>query len=155
MTCIEVPVNLPHPDMVEADWGDAFQITTNRQFSDIRDVARQLIENQPSWISSLLSVRDLCGKAVGLKTREDLESKSDDVVGFFPVLKEANDKIILGANDKHLNFCVVIKKHDKEIEKLISVTTLVQRHNLFGRIYLCTIMPFHRGIVKTMLSRIK
>ena len=33
-------------------------------------------------------------------------------------------------------------------------TTLVKTHNLFGRIYLATILPFHRLIVRNMLQRV-
>jgi hypothetical protein len=36
----------------------------------------------------------------------------------------------------------------------ITATTLVKTHNLFGRIYLAIILPFHRLIVPAMLRKI-
>jgi hypothetical protein len=36
----------------------------------------------------------------------------------------------------------------------VTLTTLVKTHNLFGRIYLATITPFHRRIAPAMLRRI-
>lgn len=36
----------------------------------------------------------------------------------------------------------------------VTATTLVMTHNLLGRVYLATIMPFHRIIVPAMLRQV-
>jgi hypothetical protein len=35
---------------------------------------------------------------------------------------------------------------------VVTATTLVRLNNLFGRVYLTAIMPFHKAIVRTMLK---
>jgi hypothetical protein len=36
----------------------------------------------------------------------------------------------------------------------VTATTIVRTHNLLGRAYLATILPFHRLIVQQMLSQV-
>ena len=62
---------------------------------------------------------------------------------------------MLGFDDKHLNFRIIVdvKALDGK-RRRVTATTLVHRNNLFGRVYLATVMPFHKLIVPTMLARV-
>jgi hypothetical protein len=63
--------------------------------------------------------------------------------------------VVLGFDDRHLDFRIVIDvRQDRPSGQTLSVMTLVHRNNLFGRLYLATVMPFHRLIVRRMLSGI-
>lgn len=43
---------------------------------------------------------------------------------------------MLGFDDRHLDFRIVVDLEEQECRQLVSVTTLVRRKNLFGRLYL-------------------
>jgi len=73
-----------------------------------------------------------------------------DNVGIFPVETETDDELIAGFNDKHLNFRVsVISKGGR-----VYLATWVHPHNIAGRLYLKTIMPFHVAISRNALARV-
>ena len=59
--------------------------------------------------------------------------------------------MILGENDKHLDFRVCIQDNN-EAQQNIKVTTLVQFHNTKGKLYFSVIKPFHKMIVKSMVK---
>jgi hypothetical protein len=49
-------------------------------------------------------------------------------------------------------FEVIIDVSAEGAGTYVVATTLVLTHNLLGRIYLATILPFHRLIVRSMLN---
>jgi hypothetical protein len=57
----------------------------------------------------------------------------------------------MGEDDKHLNFRASIL-HDKA-EGTIYLTTLVHFNNVWGRLYFLPVKPFHKIIMKTLLTR--
>lgn len=63
---------------------------------------------------------------------------------------DTGTEIIVGFNDRHLNFRVSILSH----EGRISAATWVHPHNPGGRFYLRTILPFHKRIVRNGLARV-
>ena len=73
----------------------------------------------------------------------------------FPVISNEPDEIVLGFDDRHLDFRIVVQTETIDSERTaVRMMTLVNRHNLLGRVYLAVIMPFHKLIVGTTLSRI-
>ncbi len=78
-------------------------------------------------------------KAVALATGES--------AGGFPVVSSSRERTVLGFDDRHLDFRIVVDLQEMEDGSVVRVTTLVRRKNLFGRIYLFAAGPFHRRIV--------
>ncbi len=75
----------------------------------------------------------------------------DGYIGFFKIFSISETEIILGANDKHLDFRAIITK-DKALVYNIKVITLVSYNNTFGKIYMTIIKPFHRIVVKSLVK---
>ncbi|MEO1381465.1 MAG: DUF2867 domain-containing protein, partial [Pseudomonadota bacterium] len=74
-------------------------------------------------------------------------------VAFFPVISEKSDEIVLGTNDKHLDFRLVISiSPGGNGSQRISMQTHLKRHNHLGRAYLAVIQPFHRAACSGSLS---
>jgi hypothetical protein len=74
-------------------------------------------------------------------------------IGIFPVLRESPREMLLGMDDRHLDFRIAVSVGTTaDGSPQVTVTTLVRRHNRLGRIYLALIMPFHRLIARAMLS---
>ena len=123
------------------------------------EIAQYILLAMPGWARTLLRIRDRIVHIFGIKTTRDLSQgnsfrKSLAVggrVGFMQIRSISEREIILGEDDSHLDFRVVLRREPGE-EGLVSLATLVHRHNLIGRMYLMLIMPFHKLIVKSRLA---
>jgi len=91
----------------------------------------------------------------GLKGAAEEVRTSETEIGGFPVVSATDERVVLGFDDRHLDFRIVIDVlADRPTGQTLSVMTLVHRNNLLGRLYLAAVMPFHKLIVRTMLSGI-
>ncbi len=60
-------------------------------------------------------------------------------VGIFPVISSSAERVVLGFDDLHLDFRIVVDVTAlDETARRVTATTLVHRNNLLGRIYLAT-----------------
>lgn len=109
--------------------------------------AAEIITNFPTWAQLLVKLRGLVTTPFGLKQSGP---EGVDSVGFFPVISETPDELIAGFDDKHLNFCVSTIQQDG----YVYLATWVSPHNIGGRIYLATILPFHILIARNALVRV-
>jgi hypothetical protein len=123
-------------------------------------LARFIFSHQPSWIGRLMKVRDAVVARLGLKTGKHLATLANDAkakrVGIFKVYSTSATEIILGEDDKHLDFRVSVlcsAGPAPEGGRQLTVSTVVHCHNLLGRTYLLVIAPFHRLVVKASLRR--
>jgi hypothetical protein len=137
-----------------AQFGDAFRITVDGTALDARRAAEKMLARGPRWIESLLALRNRMVAPFGLKTPVPGETKPIDSIGIFPVISETPDRLVAGLNDKHLDFRIVVGVATSGHGQRVTATTLVLTHNLLGRVYLATIMPFHRLIVRAMLRQV-
>jgi hypothetical protein len=74
-------------------------------------------------------------------------------VDFFPVQWESNDEIVLGEDDRHLDFRLSLLRRNSPTGTQLIATTVVHSHNAFGLTYLNVIRPFHHLVIRTNLAR--
>jgi hypothetical protein len=110
--------------------------------------AAEIITDFPRWTQSLLLVRRLVTAPFGLSNDGP---PATDKVGIFPVESETDTELIAGFNDKHLDFRVSVLS----IEGMVYLATWVHTHNIGGKLYLKTIMPFHILISRNALTRVR
>ncbi|WP_031335972.1 DUF2867 domain-containing protein [Rhodopseudomonas sp. B29] len=137
-----------------AQFVDAFRIGIGDRQLDARQAAIQMIEHGPRWIDALMRLRNLLVTPFGLKTPRPDAASAGDSIGIFPVRSETPQRIVAGFDDHHLDFRVVIDVEGAAAGRHVVASTLVRTHNLLGRTYLATIMPFHRLVVQAMLRRL-
>jgi hypothetical protein len=146
------------PLLSGAQFIDAFRIDREGHAIDARGAAERMMGHSPAWIEALLSLRNLLVAPFGLKTSGNSENPPRETIGLFPILTQTPNRLVAGFNDKHLDFRVVVdvadSGTDSEAGQQVTATTLVKTHNLFGRVYLATILPFHRVIVPAMLRKV-
>jgi hypothetical protein len=142
-----------------ADLLDAFAIPLPAGASDDPEVlARVAFGHQAAWIRALTRVRDAVMAAVGVKSSRAFgaaaATRGLPVIGFFPVLSKRAGQIVMGGDDRHLDFRVaVLVRTDAQGGRELVVMTVVHCHNRLGRTYLTVIAPFHRTIVRATLER--
>jgi hypothetical protein len=146
------------PLLAGAQFADAFRIDVADANLDARHAAVLMTGRSPRWIEALIRLRNLLVAPLGLKTSGETEKPRRETIGLFPILTETQDRLVAGFNDKHLDFRLVVDVAtagpDSASSQQVTATTLVKTHNLFGRIYLAIILPFHRLIVPAMLRKI-
>jgi hypothetical protein len=140
---------------------DAFAIRLPEGASgDPEVLARFIVSHQPAWIDRLSRVRDTIVACFGLKTAKHLatlaSSEKTGRIGIFKVYSRTGTEIVVGEDDKHLDFRVSFLCSGgsaPESGRQLTVTTVVHCHNLPGRAYILAIAPFHRLVVKASLRR--
>ncbi len=140
--------------LADADFADAFRITVEAPALDARMAAERMLGQAPAWMAALVKLRNLLVRPFGLKTSGTDAQNPRPMIGMFPVVDETPQRIVLGFDDMHLDFRVVIDAASHGKTSQVTATTLVQTHNALGRIYLTIIMPFHRLVAKTMLRQV-
>jgi hypothetical protein len=132
-------------------FADAFAIEMSRRDLDANAATHLVFSRQPGWIAALIRLRDRIVAPLGLKGTQHAPSHAS--IGGFPVVSEGPERVVLGFDDKHLDFRIVVDAfafHDGG--RGIRATTLVKPHHIGGRVYLKLVMPFHRRIVPNMLN---
>ncbi|MFK7890997.1 MAG: DUF2867 domain-containing protein [Granulosicoccus sp.] len=109
--------------------------------------AAEVITDFPGWAQFLLVIRKVVTTPFGLSN--DGPSGSDKI-GIFPVEIETSNEVVAGFNDRHLDFRVSVISEDGHV----FLATWVHTHNIGGKIYLNTIMPFHIMISRNALARV-
>ncbi|WP_349436166.1 DUF2867 domain-containing protein [Pararhizobium sp. A13] len=150
-----VPVTLPHPALPNADWADCYELWVQGKALTATSAAEQTLGDFPAWVRALMWLRNAMVSPFGLKGSGHHPATPQDMIGFFPVLSRSDEQIVLGFDDTHLDFRIVADiRQVGDAEQIVSVTTLVYRKILMGKIYIAVITPFHRLIVRTMLQRL-
>ena len=130
------------------------------------EVCRAFINSAPQFVETLMGLRNKIVKVAGLKTGEghastraeaieQFSGKPGDYLGPFQVYEHTEEEIILGEDDKHLDFRLsLLLTPDKPNQKKLSMTTVVTYNNWMGPIYFTVVKPFHKIIAKSMLKGI-
>ena len=123
-------------------------------------LARFIFSQQAPWISGLLKVRDALVVGFGLKTAKHLTALGSEAkanrVGLFRIYSSGATEIVLGEDDKHLDFRVSVLcsgEAPTASKRRLVVSTVVHCHNRLGRVYILFIAPFHRLVVQSSLRR--
>lgn len=146
---------------LRADLADAFSVRLpDDACRDPEVLARFMFGNQARWVKVLMRIRDGIMGALGVKTAKAMQPlPNEDAakrVGFFRIYAKSPREIVLGEDDRHLDFRLSVlvrpvNAHPQRMEVIIA--TVVSCHNLLGRSYLAVIKPFHKLIVRATLNR--
>lgn len=149
-------------DSLIADWYpaasllDTYAVPLEFKHADLRELARRMLERPPWWFRLLLGLRDVIMGAFGVKTTAQVRAGHDDEhrLDFFPLLDSATDELILGEDDRHLDFRLSLKlQRNASGPDVLMATTAVRCHNGLGRAYIGLIHPFHIVVVRSHLAR--
>lgn len=168
------PAEIPDKSILKKDselfdYIDSYQ----RSFSDKEDnidatkIGKLFFSSGPTWTDNLFAVRNKVVGLFGLKTPgqvsdrqallDNFKCERGERLGLFKVFDKTENEVVLGEDDKHLNFRVSLfldeVLEDRE-RKNLTITTTVKFNNSFGRLYFLPVRPFHKLIVPSMLNGI-
>ncbi|MGH1454244.1 MAG: DUF2867 domain-containing protein [Paracoccaceae bacterium] len=130
------------PRVVKNDFLDGYAVDSPLPPQQAADIGLSM----PGWANALLGLRNMIVKPLGLKT--DVANSGDGAI--FPIESQDETEIILGTDDKHLNFRISVM----QVDGRVYMGTWVHPHNTLGRAYLAAVMPFHILIVRNAMRRI-
>ncbi len=115
-------------------------------------VAQRVLAGRPP---RLMRLRDALVRPFGLKTsprgpRPLPRFVPGERVGLFTVFACTVEELLLGEDDRHLDFRLCLRVSGDGQARL---ATLVRFRNVWGRAYFTLIRPFHALVVKEMLRR--
>lgn len=155
---VAVAVPLPASSRVaglyaDPNLADAYAIDLPDDASrDPEQLARHLFAHQAPWVARLLWLRDALVAGFGLKTSRDLArpngSSAVRRISFFRIYEQDTHEILLGEDDRHLDFRVTVRREPRRLV----LSTVVRCHNRLGRCYIALIAPWHRLVVRSALT---
>lgn len=156
-------------DEKQFDYVDSFQgnFVDKNGIIGSTEIGKSFFASGPKWIDKLFAFRNKLVGLFGLKTSgkitdrqkmlDNLKCEKGEQIGLFKVFDKTTDEIILGEDDKHLNFRVSLfidRQNENKTNKNLIISTTIKFNNWFGRLYFLPVRPFHKLIVPTMLKGI-
>lgn len=144
------------------DYADAYRARLPEGApTDIDALVVAALTGAPAWVGALMALRDRLARLVGLKTMppgalhgkrpRDLETLAQR--GLFKVYARAADEVLLGLDDRHLDFRVSVLRAPASDGDWVVVSTVVRFNGWLGRLYFLPVRFFHRLVVPAMLRR--
>lgn len=124
------------------DFADAFVVDSPAPI-DAPTAVQRAFARPPAWVRGLMELRNRLVGVAGLRGAPSTG---------FPVVRSTPRAVWLGFDDKHLDFRIAVTTADQGGGTRVVVTTMVRRHNRWGRAYLAAVMPFHRVVAPRMLG---
>ncbi len=157
-------VPIPCGSLVErafatTDYADAYTVRLPvGKATDVDTVTRTLFTARPRWIDALMDLRNNLVRLIGLKTPsprkqtpESINLQPGNVAGPFHVFARNGDEILLGLDDRHLDFRLSVLVRRQAGVAWAVVTTVVHFNGWLGRAYFLPVRPFHQLIVPAMV----
>ena len=144
------------------DFRDSYRVPLSRPELGMADIFFAVFGHTPFWMKAMLILRNSVARLVGLEAPTAAEIMKPEVrkayrpgdkIGPWPVFFVGENEIIAGRDNKHMDFRLSVLKVRIGDAADVVVSTICSVHNLFGKVYLCLIVPFHRAGVQSLLSR--
>lgn len=149
------------------DYTDSYQASLAEVGGTVQsvEVGKAFFASAPEWVDILFRLRNRIVAVFGLKTAGGTENRQEmlekfscapgERLGLFKVYAKTDREVVLGEDDRHLNFRIslFIDRHETAPASL-TISTTVEFNNWFGRLYFMPVKYFHKLIVPAMLKGI-
>jgi hypothetical protein len=139
--------------LARIDFSDGYSGQADRTYADAEQAARAVFADPPHMVRSLMALRNVVVAPFGLKAGIDFSDRGLGKIDVFPIISNTNSEIVVGGNDKHLDFRIWIGVQPGPKGSEVTISTLVKINNRLGRGYLSVIMPFHKLFSRALLQR--
>ena len=148
------PDSLARRALPRIDYLDAYAIDVDPA-DDLEAVCTRVFGRPPPLFRLLMGLRDAVMGPLGLKTTPAGPRGSGALtpgqrIGIFRILERTPEELLLGEDDRHLDFRVSLRVPG---DGSATLATLVQFRNAWGRLYFFFVRPFHASIARAMLER--
>jgi hypothetical protein len=155
------PGSLAVAGLPRIDYADSYlaRLPAGRRYT-LDEAVALVFATTPGWVKGLMQLRNGLVRPFGLKVGSPREAPGragpllpGARVGIFRVFDRRPDELLLGEDDRHLDFRVSVLLRDEGEAQWATVTTVIHFHNALGRAYFAVVRPFHQLIVPTLMRR--
>jgi hypothetical protein len=149
------------------DYTDAYSCTfPSQQERSVDDAVQAFFKTESPVISSLFKLRNAIMKPFGFKASDasDREKalrkfkiEKGNALGLFKVIDRSDNEVIMGEDDRHLNFRISLlltRDLQNPVSYTLVLSTAVTMNNQFGKLYFIPVKPMHKLIVPSMMKSI-
>ncbi len=125
------------------------------------ELFKAIFAHRPTWMKRVIAARNWLAARLGLDAptvAETMSPSRDEVhavdgrIGGWHIFVLTDHELIAGRDNKHLDFRVsIMRETGAEISNGV-VSTVCVVHNVFGKIYLFFVLPFHRRGLRWLIS---
>lgn len=139
-------------------YDDAFRIGIGDHLPSSQMLIRAFFASFPGWAAALMRLRNAITRRLGLKSDNPplfltTPFEVGQEIGVFRLLAITPQEVIIGQNDRHLDFRLSLRLISSATDTELEVRSLVKPHNRLGWSYLLLVLPFHLLIAATMVRR--
>jgi hypothetical protein len=148
--------------LVASAWfRDSYRAPIARHDADAVRLFLAIFGHRPGWMKAIMLVRNQLAAWCGLRTASPRETMSPEIraeyqVGdeilAWPIFGLSPTELIAGRDNRHLDFRVSVLKDEQDGRAWVTVSTVCDVHNRFGKAYLAVIAPFHRWGVQRLIA---
>ena len=140
---------------------DAYRVPLRNARAGMTEIFHAIFAHHPLWMKSVLILRNLLVRCVGLggASASDILHPQyrrryavGDRLGVWPILALTDTALVVGRDDKHLDFRLTLLKRTEEGAAHVLISTSCVVHNRFGKIYLFFVVPFHGWGVRKIIG---
>ena len=162
-TC-DVPLDsvLDRQSIDTAYFKDSYRVALSKPDASVVDIFFGVFGHNPAWIKALLIARNRVARMCGLDapsasqiltTHVKPDYAVGDTIGPWPIFFLSDHELVAGRNNKHLDFRLSVLKTADNGGSNVVVSTICSVHNIYGKIYLFFIVPFHKWGVQFLITR--
>ena len=150
-------------DKKSFDYTDSFKGEIASGNISSSEMGKAFFTSGPRWGKKMFAFRNKMVRLFGLKTGnengkipefKDMACEVGDQIGLFKIFYKTGNEIVLGEDDKHLDFRVsLLYSKESGHQNFLTVSTTVKYHNRLGKLYFLPVRPFHKLIVPAMLKK--
>jgi hypothetical protein len=146
----------------DAYFRDSYRVPLRLTSLTLPGIFTAIFGHHPAWMKRALIARNRVAALCGLDVSTDAEVlhfevkrsySVGDKIGTWAIFSLADNEIVSGRDNKHLDFRLSVLREDGGAEPHVVVSTVCVVHNWYGKAYLFFVVPFHRRGVQLLLSR--
>ncbi|MFD2786742.1 DUF2867 domain-containing protein [Hymenobacter rubripertinctus] len=146
-----------------AHYRDCYRMDVPTTDVTLDDAVRAFFHGAPAWVRQAMALRDRVMGRLGYHTQgpepaqslEGVRFEPGTTLGLFHIYERHERELIMGSDDRHLNFRVSILLDQEPTRTWLYITTTVELHNTMGRLYFGLIKRPHRLVVRSMMRNIR
>jgi hypothetical protein len=148
--------------LTEAYYSESYELPLRRPDLKIHEIYLAILGHLPWWARALIVVRNHLVSLFGLHaepsanvwkpTIKDRYTPGEKILRFNLYSLDDNE-IVTGRDDKHLDFRVSVMQVTEKGAPKVVVSTVIFVHNLFGKLYLLFVLPFHKLGMRYLLAQ--
>ncbi|MDB5957466.1 DUF2867 domain-containing protein [Ramlibacter sp.] len=159
---------LPATSMLDRQWvaaayyQDSYCAPLSQPGAAVVDIFQGIFAHHPPWMKAALILRnwivfffglDAAAASEVLKFQVKGSNAVGGQLGVWPILALTETELITGRDNRHLDFRLSVLKVADGANAKVVVSTVCKVHNVFGKIYLFLILPFHQWGLKKIICR--